>query len=79
MKVQIKKIVTLFIFASFILFQGISFATTIADEADKKKNIEIMVEDTAILSYEEEETLDAINQYRKENGLSELKPIAKLQ
>ena len=79
MKVKIKKIVTLFIFAVFILIQGISVGASIADETEKNKKIECMVEDIANLSNEEEETLNAINKYRRQNGLSDLKAISKLQ
>lgn len=79
MKVQNKKIVTLFIFAVFILLQGISLATSAVDKLDEEKIADIIVEDTEYLSYEEKETLDLINEYRRENGLSDLKPIAKLQ
>lgn len=79
MKVQIKKIVTLFIFAVFVLIQGISFATSALDETEKNKEIKSMVQEIANLSKEEEETLNAINEYRRENGLSELKAISKLQ
>jgi len=52
MKVKIKKIVTLFIFAVFILIQGISVGASIADETEKNKKIECMVEDRANLSNE---------------------------
>ncbi len=79
MKVQIKKIVTLFIFAVFVLIQGISFATSALDETEKNKEINDMVQEVATLSKEEKETLNAINEYRRENGLSDLKAISKLQ
>ena len=79
MKVQIKKIVTLFIFAVFVLLQGISFATSALDETEKNKEINDMVQEVATLSKEEKETLNAINEYRRENGLSDLKAISKLQ
>ena len=38
-----------------------------------------MVQEVATLSKEEKETLNAINEYRRENGLSDLKAISKLQ
>lgn len=79
MKVQVKKIVTLFIFVLFILIEGISFATSASDETEKNKEIKDMVQEVATLSKEEEETLNAINEYRRENGLSDLKAISKLQ
>ena len=49
----------------------------------KRTNIEyineIVGQDTPILNKEEQETLDLINEYRKENGLEELKSILILQ
>lgn len=82
MKVSRRKIVTLFIFVIFILIETISFATyqsTIQEEQEKMKVIEQMIKQEANLTQEEEETLDLINAYRKENGLSELKTFSKLQ
>lgn len=82
MKVSRRKIVTLFIFVIFILIETISFATyqsTIQEEQEKMKVIEQMIKQEANLTQEEEETLDLINAYRKENGLSELKTFYKLQ
>lgn len=79
MKVQIKKIVTLFIFLGFILLQGISVGASVGDKTEKNKIVEAMIEETAELTLDEEETLNLINEYRRENGLTDLKPIAKLQ
>lgn len=82
MKVSRRNIVTLFIFVMFILVETISFATyqnTIQEEQEKKQVIEQMIKQEAKLTYEEKETLNLINKYRKENGLSELKTFSKLQ
>lgn len=82
MKVSRRNIVTLFIFVMFILIETISFATyqsTVQEEQEKKQVIEQMIKQEATLTQEEQETLDLINEYRKENGLSELKTFSKLQ
>lgn len=82
MKVSKRGIAIFFIFVIFILVESISLATyqtTITKEEEKIISIEKMIEKHAILSEEEKETLELINEYRKENGLTELKALDKLQ
>lgn len=82
MKVSRKNIVTLFIFVMFILIETISFATyqgTVQEEEEKRAKINQIVSQKAILTQEEQETLNLINEYRKQNGLNELKTFSKLQ
>lgn len=71
MKISKIKIGILIIFVVVILIESISFATY-----QTKSNIN---EEVALLTQEEQETLKLINEYRVQNNLKELKPIAKLQ
>ncbi len=79
MKVPVKRNVTLFIFVIFILIQSISLASTAIEEGSRKREMEVLIKEEAYLTHDEQETLDLINKYRKENGLSELKTFSKLQ
>lgn len=82
MRVAKRQIAILFIFVIFILIETISFATyqtTVQGEKEKKQSINEMVKQEAVLTQEEEQTLELINEYRKEHGLSELKTFEKLQ
>lgn len=85
MKISKRKLGILFIFFAFIFIETISFATYQTAVLGEKENsdkirykIEIEQEET-ILSQEEQETLDLINEYREQNGITKLKPIANLQ
>lgn len=78
MKVSKKQIVTLFIFVIFILIETVSLAVYQSQVSSKEKMREVVSVEGA-LNEEEEETLKLINEYRKQNGLNELKPISKLQ
>lgn len=81
MKISRRKIDILLIFVAIISIQTISFATiqTVAQAENDKKNELLIQEADAVLNNEERETLNLINEYRKTNGLSELKPLASLQ
>jgi uncharacterized protein YkwD len=84
-KISSKKIGIIIVFVSLILFEGISIAesqTAILGEKAQKEmlSIESIVEQEEVeISDEEKETLNLINEYRKENGLKELKIYSKLQ
>lgn len=78
LKVSNRKFVTLLIFVITILAGTISLAFS-QSEAKTKEEMREIVSETAFLTEEEEETLRLINECRKENGLSELKPVSKLQ
>ena len=76
----------LVVFAMFILLEGISFATyqtAVLGQIEQDNTINAMktkIElEKANLSKEEEKTLELINEYRKQNGLNELKVYSKLQ
>jgi len=85
MKISKRKIDILIIFTIFILIESISFATykTVVLGSTQKNDIiemkEIIEKENVNLTEEEQETLDLINNYRKENNLKELKPYSKLQ
>lgn len=71
-------------FATLLTFVIITLTGTISlafsqSEAKTKEEMREIISETAFLTEEEEETLRAINEYRKENGLNELKPVSKLQ
>lgn len=77
-----RKLLTILFFVIFILMESISLATFQSariEEKQKKENIQEMIVQTVNLSQEEQETLDFVNQYRKQNGLKALKPLARLQ
>lgn len=77
MKISKRKIMTLFIFMSFIVIECMSYRVWAKN--NEYTEMQALVKESAFLSEEEKETLDLINEYRKENGLSELKTFAKLQ
>lgn len=82
MKISRRKIFVFFIFVIFILIETISFASYVearSGEEERKNKIEIMINEEASLKEEEVEALNLINEYRKQNGLDELKPISRLQ
>jgi len=76
----------LLIFVIFVLIESISlvtYRTAVLGQIEEKNTISAMktkieLEET-ILSEEEQKTLDLINEYRKQNGLKELKPYFELQ
>lgn len=77
-----RKLLTILFFAIFILMESISlaaFQSARVEENEKKENLQQMVAEAAEISQEEQKTLDLVNQYRKQNGLVELKPLARLQ
>lgn len=77
-----RKLLTILFFVIFILMESISLATfqsTRMEEIQKKERIQEMVLQTVEMSQEEQEVLDLVNQYRKQNGLEVLKPLARLQ
>lgn len=74
MRISRKKIFVLFIFTIFILIQTACYAVY-AISSEKTENIY----EIAVLNEEEEKALELINEYRKQNGLKELKAISKLQ
>lgn len=77
-----RRLLTILFFVIFILMESISLATfqsTRVEETQKRERIQEMVVQVVELSQEEQEVLDLINQYRKQNGLEALKPLAKLQ
>lgn len=80
MKVSKQKIVTLFIFVIFILIESISLATYRTEaKSTSYENMRELIKKEASLTGEEEETLNLINEYRKQNGLKDLKTFSKLQ
>lgn len=82
MKKLKQRLITLLFFVIFILIETVSIATyqtAIIKENDKNSNIAKMIDKEAILSKEEQETLNLINEYRMKNGLEALKPLADLQ
>lgn len=82
MKISKRKIFVFFIFVIFILIETISFASYIEarnGEEETKNKIELMINEEASLKEVENKTLNLINEYRKQNGLDELKPISRLQ
>lgn len=79
MKISKREIGILFIFVIVILIESISFATyqtAMLEETNKKG---ISEQEEVILTQEEQETLDLINEYRVQNGLTKLKPFSNLQ
>lgn len=85
MKISKRKIGILFIFVIVILMESISFATyqtAVLGETHKKDTMpieEITKQENAILTPEEQKTLDLINEYRKSYGMEALKPLISLQ
>ena len=77
-----RKLLTILFFVIFILMESISlaaFQTASIEETKKKENVQEMIVQTVELSQEEQEVLDLVNQYRMQNGLEALKPLARLQ
>lgn len=77
-----RRLLTILFFVIFILMESISLATfqsTRVEEKQKKERIQEMVLQTVEMSQEEQEVLELVNQYRKQNGLEALTPLAKLQ
>lgn len=78
-----KKLDILFIFVVFLIIEVISlitYETVVLAQVNNKNTIgEQIVEGYENLSEEEKEVLYYINNYRKENGLEELKPFSDLQ
>lgn len=86
MKISKVKIGILVVFISFILLESISLATyqNEREEELERNRIEEKIEEsveknTVYLTEEENETLELINKYRKQNGLNKLKPFLELQ
>lgn len=86
MKISRRKIDILIIFVIFILIESISFATYqnamgIETEIDNiEKELEESFQNNIVnLEIDEQETLKLVNEYRKNNGLNELKPLLELQ
>ena len=85
MKISKRKLGILFILLIFICIESFSIATyqTAVLGENKKKNElenEIKLEEReAELTEEEQETLNLINEYRKQNGLEELRALSNLQ
>lgn len=77
-----RKLLTILFFVIFILMESISlaaFQNASTEETKKKENVQEMIVQTVELSQEEQEVLDLVNQYRMQNGLEALKPLARLQ
>lgn len=78
-----KKLDILFIFVVFLIIEVISlitYETVVLAQVNNKNTIgEQIAEGYEKLSEEEKEVLYYINNYRKENGLEELKPFSSLQ
>lgn len=77
-----RKLLTILFFVIFILMESISlaaFQNARVEELDKEERIQEMIIQTVELSQKEQETLDLVNKYRKQNGLEVLKPLARLQ
>ena len=82
MKKMKLRLLTVLFFVIFVFIESISFATfqtSTIKETEKKEQIQKMITQEVEMTQEEQETLDLINKYRKQNGLGELKPLARLQ
>ena len=82
MKLLKREVVTLFIFAAFILMGSISIATyqtAVVEEQEIEKQIQTISKEKVELNKEEQEILEYINEYRAQNGLLKLKVLANLQ
>lgn len=85
MKISTIKICILLASIIILFIQSISIATyqtAVLGERNIKNVAEIkerVQEDEVYLTKEEQETLNLINEYRKQNGLEELTPLSKLQ
>ncbi len=86
MKISRFKPGILLVFVIFIIMEGISLATyqtAVLGQIEEDNTMSAMktkIElEEVTLSNEEQRTLDLINEYRKKNGLGELKPFSELQ
>lgn len=86
MKISRFKPGILVVFVIFILIEGISLATyqtVVLAQIEENNTISAMRTKIGLeevnLSEEETRTLDLINEYRKQNGLKELKPFSEIQ
>lgn len=80
MKIKKIRIGIILIVVAIIFVQSITlFAYEINKQNESEKVREIIESKTANLSTEERDTLDLINQYRRQNGLKDLKPFSDLQ
>lgn len=85
MEISKKKIGILFIllfFISIVSYSISTYQTAVLGQIRKYNELqdEIKIEEeSAVLSTEEQDTLNLINEYRKQNGLDELKAISSLQ
>ena len=85
MKILIRRINILFVFLVIVSVEVVSAvlytkSTLAVGEEKSRRENEILVQvNSAQLTEDEQKTLDLINEYRKENGLGELKPLSSLQ
>lgn len=80
MKIRKIRIGILLIVVAVIFLQSITLAAyEINKQNESEKERKIIESKIANLSTEERDTLDLINQYRRENGLQDLKPFSDLQ
>lgn len=83
MKISKRAFGILFICAIIFIINTCCFAnygTAVLAEKDIKENMEkLVLNDNAVLSSEEQETLELINEYRLQNGMNKLKPLSCLQ
>lgn len=66
----------------FVLLEGgllAAYQVVSSNEISKKELVKMQLKEEVFLTNEEQETLDLINEYRKEHGLTDLKPIKCLQ
>ena len=61
----------------FMMYESISFGTTARGDLEEIRRL--VEEEKTVLSYDEQEVLDLVNKYRKENGIDELSAFSKLQ
>lgn len=64
-------------FVLFTTYTTVALATNTKQSIIEREKIE--EQENVVLTKEEQETLDLINEYRKENGLKDLKAISSLQ
>ena len=80
MKIKKIKIGVVLIVVAIVFLQSITLAAyEINKQNESEKERKIIESKTAILSTEERDTLDLINEYRRQNGLKDLKPYSDLQ
>ena len=85
MKISKREIGILFILLIFICIESFSIATyktVVLGDTEKSEKLreKIEIEEQNVeISKEEQETLNLINEYRKQNNLKELKPLSNLQ